>query len=572
MTGAGVHAGHRGVHSPEQAKGRPRPAQRSVGVRLRLYEMLAGERTSRATISVTRSVAVLQTEPDWSHCRDANAEPVSALLRAVSRRTGEPTAETRRSQPHRNRRRDEWRPQLTDQLAPPPLTRTHVADVAAALAVATLAAVGTMLDGSGPGNRDQPRLVRLPIALPTGQQFTSPGHRPIALSPDGSVISSTRRTSSSTCVPMADPVARPIAGASTQTNMGAPAVSPDGQSVAFWVRTGPPNPDRVVGEIRRVPVAGGPPFTVAALDGIVNGLSWEGEWLLFGQADRAWCGFVRVDRSQELIARVEEGQQAQGPQFVGDDAVLFVVKRGRAIATTQEWDQAEMVVQSLTSRERKALGRGSAARVLPTGHIVFVQRGVVMAAPFDVRRKEMTGPPVPVLQGVLRAITGGPGGAGQSSLGSAHFAVSDTGAMAYVAGPPSGSFDERRLVLVDRAGTVEALPPATGAYDAPRVSPDGKRLAVVTTHSDTTAISIYELYGTSALRRLTLEGNNRFPVWSVDGQRMAFQSDREKDLGIFWQRVDGSPPIERLTRARRRHGAHTAGVDAGSATSCCSAR
>jgi Tol biopolymer transport system component len=61
-------------------------------------------------------------------------------------------------------------------------------------------------------------------------------------------------------------------------------------------------------------------------------------------------------------------------------------------------------------------------------------------------------------------------------------------------------------------------------------------------------VAIYELAGTSALRRLTFEGHNRFPVWSADGQRVAFQSDREGDLAIFSQRADGTGPVERLTK------------------------
>ena len=56
---------------------------------------------------------------------------------------------------------------------------------------------------------------------------------------------------------------------------------------------------------------------------------------------------------------------------------------------------------------------------------------------------------------------------------------------------------------------------------------------------------------TSALQRLTIKGRNRYPVWSHDGQRVAFQSDVEGDAGIFWQRADGAGAAERLTRAPR---------------------
>ena len=53
------------------------------------------------------------------------------------------------------------------------------------------------------------------------------------------------------------------------------------------------------------------------------------------------------------------------------------------------------------------------------------------------------------------------------------------------------------------------------------------------------------------MRRLTFGGQNRFPIWSPDGQRVAFQSDREGDLGIFSQPADGNGPVERLTKAAK---------------------
>ena len=83
------------------------------------------------------------------------------------------------------------------------------------------------------------------------------------------------------------------------------------------------------------------------------------------------------------------------------------------------------------------------------------------------------------------------------------------------------------------------------------MSPDGKRIAFGSDDGKEASIWIYELSGTSSMRRLTFEGqgHNRFPVWSADSQRVAFQSDREGDLGIFWQRADGTGTAERLTKA-----------------------
>jgi len=105
--------------------------------------------------------------------------------------------------------------------------------------------------------------------------------------------------------------------------------------------------------------------------------------------------------------------------------------------------------------------------------------------------------------------------------------------------------------LFDRKGESELLKIQPGPYQLPRMSPDGKRIAFGSDDGKEASIWIYDLSGTSSMRRLTFEGqgHNRFPVWSPDSQRVAFQSDREKDLGIFWQRADGTGTAERLTKA-----------------------
>src|SRR5262249_27001943 len=82
----------------------------------------------------------------------------------------------------------------------------------------------------------------------------------------------------------------------------------------------------------------------------------------------------------------------------------------------------------------------------------------------------------------------------------------------------------------------------------PRVSPDGRRLAFESNDGREAFISVYELSGTSSVRRLTFGGNNRAPIWSADGRHVAFQSDREGDNAIFWQPADGGAAA-RLTKA-----------------------
>ncbi|HEX6657373.1 MAG TPA: hypothetical protein VF065_04780, partial [Ilumatobacter sp.] len=115
-------------------------------------------------------------------------------------------------------------------------------------------------------------------------------------------------------------------------------------------------------------------------------------------------------------------------------------------------------------------------------------------------------------------------------------------------GPSSVSSNQLDVALIDRSGTVAPLGLPPGAYEYPRVSPDGKRLAVGVEGAEP-VILLYDMSRSSALRRLTFGGKNRLPIWTANSKRVVFQSDRDGDLGIFWQALDGTAVAERLTTA-----------------------
>jgi Tol biopolymer transport system component len=118
----------------------------------------------------------------------------------------------------------------------------------------------------------------------------------------------------------------------------------------------------------------------------------------------------------------------------------------------------------------------------------------------------------------------------------------------YIPGPTSTTSGQFDLALIERNGTPQPLKLPPGPYEHPRLSPDGKRIAVGSDDGKDAIVWIYDVAGASSARRLTLGGRNRVPVWSADGARVAFQSDRDGDLGLFWQRADGTTAAERLTK------------------------
>ena len=540
MTQAGIILGTAAYMSPDQAKGRLTDKRSDIwAFGCVLYEMLTGKRAFEGEDVSDTLAAVLRGEPDWDALPATTPAPIGKLLRGClqkDRRERVPDIAVARLE-------------IKEALATPAPNGAAAAGGSAtqprplwrrALPVVVTAVVLFALT-AGAVWRLRPAVpstvMRFTMALPDGQQWSSVIGSQIAMSRAGThiVYTANRRLFLRS---LSDLDVRPITGAGNseraqQTN---PVFSPDGQSIAYW--------EQGDGTIKRIALSGGAAVTICQADGPF-GMSWEGDTIFFGQGSK---GIMRVSANggkPEPVASVKVGELAHGPQLLPDgQTLLFTLATG---ADTDRWAKARIVAESLKSHERKTLiDGGSDARYLPTGHLVYALGGVVFAVPFDVKRMTLSGGPVPIVEGVRQALTGG--------SGSAQLGISDTGSLAYVPGPvltTSGTSGQTSVGLFDRKGGSALLKIQPGAYQLPRMSPDGKRIAFGSDDGKEASIWIYELSGTTSMRRLTFEGqgHNRFPVWSADGQRVAFQSDREGDLGIFWQRADGAGTAERLTKA-----------------------
>jgi Tol biopolymer transport system component len=102
---------------------------------------------------------------------------------------------------------------------------------------------------------------------------------------------------------------------------------------------------------------------------------------------------------------------------------------------------------------------------------------------------------------------------------------------------------------VDRNGGVNALNVLPKEYLSPRLSPDGQTLVVQSVEDSENVLWLYDLAGDTAIQQLTFEGNNNRPVWTPDGQRITFSSDRDGTMSLYWMPADGSGAAERLTTA-----------------------
>ncbi len=134
--------------------------------------------------------------------------------------------------------------------------------------------------------------------------------------------------------------------------------------------------------------------------------------------------------------------------------------------------------------------------------------------------------------------------------GAAQYSVSATGSLVYVSGGVQAA--QRRLVWVNRHGAEQPLPAPVHAYRQPRLSPDGRRVAVAIEEQET-QVWLFDLVRETSTR-FTFEGTTNFnPTWTPDGKRIAFQSNREGPQNLFRQLADGSGGLERLTTSEYNH-------------------
>jgi serine/threonine protein kinase/Tol biopolymer transport system component len=526
VTRTGVLLGTAAYMSPEQAKGRPADKRSDVwAFGCVCYEMLTGRRAFGGEDVSDTLAAVLRGEPDWTAWPDTAPLHIRVLVEGCVRKDRkERIADISTARFVLNERRAVPEAALPSRFVVRQRPWILPAVVAAIAAIAGI--VGWSVRPSG--NEIVTGITRFSIPLSENQQFTNPGRPLLAISPDGTqvVYVANRRLY---LRPRSEPEARPIAGTEGSAGVASPVFSPDGQSIAFWSAA-----DRT---LKRIAVSGGTAVTICPADP-VWGVTWGTDGILFGQDTK---GIMRVPAeggTPEVLVEMKSREVAFGPQSLpGGRGTLFTVVTprpglGRAAA--------RIVVQTGGSNEPQTLIEGgSSARYLPEiGRIVYADEGRLFAVAFDLQKLKVMSKPVPVLEGVARA---GPA--------VAHFSVSDTGSLVYIPGPAAISTPPQfKLALLDEAGKTELLKIREGWYESPRVSPDGKQIALGILDDKEANIWIYDLTRTSVPRRLTFGRSDRFPIWSADGRYVAFQSRSEGDLAIFWQRSDFSGTPERITR------------------------
>jgi serine/threonine-protein kinase len=190
------------------------------------------------------------------------------------------------------------------------------------------------------------------------------------------------------------------------------------------------------------------------------------------------------------------------------------------------------VLSIKTGKSTILIEKATDAHYSPSGHLLYLSRGAILAVPFDEKQLKVTGTPLPALQGIQT-----------SGREFAQFAVARNGTLAYVPGVAAGNHNT--LVSIDRTGKESTLPAPLQAYEDLALSPDGKQLATTIIGEQQWNVWIYGLQQ-KTFTRLTFEGDNRDPIWSADGKRVIYASSRNGRKSLFWKPVAGTGGEEEL--------------------------
>jgi len=530
-TQAGIILGTASYMAPEQARGKAVDKRADIwSFGVVFFEMLSGTRLfAGETVSDTLA-AVLKTDPGWTLLPSGTPPSVRRLLhRCLDRDT-------------RTRLRDIGearialeRPAPVGEAPPAAVSPPHMR-IARALpwalcAVAIALAAWGLSRGAG-GDPAPLDVVHLDIGFPPDVEPVTGRQGGLAISPDGRTVAMVgfkngmrrlfvRRLATPEAVDVSD-------------TSGAGVFSPDSASVAFI---------RNSMALTRVSLADGQPFTLASGSDFISGVSlaWGPKDIVFTRGGSLWSmpaagGVARPLTS--LDPSREEVLHSDPLVLPGGRKVLF-----SRLTTAQGTERIEAI--PLEGGKRSVVVEGATTPIWsPTGHLLFGREGAVWAVPFDPVTVTTRGAAVPVIP---------PGVVGTVRTGSLGFQLSANGTLFFV---PIG-FDNKRFVSVGRDGAELPLALPPDSYGNPRISPDGRRIAVEREGSVVESIDLAR--GTRAVVVPAAVGTN-FPIWTSDGASLLFRHFNVP----FWAAADGSGKTGPVPAGDVNTSPASAGPDAGS--------
>jgi len=525
VTAEGTIVGTFQYMSPEQVEGKDLDGRSDIfSLGAVLYEMVTGKKAFEGKSQLSVASAILEREPPAINSAKRPTPPTldHTIRRCLAKDREERWQTAKDLALELKWVEDNGRLDLLDSNVQPKRARASAIRVlvwggASLLLAAVAGLAGWMMRPASP------LLVsRVVVTLPSGQRLARLDEPAIAISDDGTQLAYVALEGNTQQIylrSMDNPKPRAIPG--TEGGIS-PFFSPDGQSLGFFADE----------KLKKVLLSEGAVVTLGDATS-PHGGSWSQQGMIafgslpIGPLQQTPDGAA----APQPLTQLEKGEVShRSPQFLPDGKSLLYVTG----TSSFNWGSEAQLVAQQGIRGRHNLMSGIVSpRYASSGHLLFAQDGNILAAPFDVRSLAIAGPAAPVVEGVSQS----------RITGATQYAVSKTGSLVFVSG--GMQTDHRKLVWVERNGKEQAIPAPVRAYLFPRLSPDGKHVAMGITEEGTHLWS-YDL-ARETLTRLTFRGDqNLNAVWSPDGEKIAFRSHLDAADGIYVQRSDGSGELQKL--------------------------
>lgn len=324
--------------------------------------------------------------------------------------------------------------------------------------------------------------------------------------------------------------ARPLPGTEGVGNYP-PSWSPDSRFIGFSIGN----------KFMKVDVSGGPPQTLSELPGNLGSSAWNRNGVILITATPG--PMMQVPEAGGIPSPVTALDPSRQEPFHGRPAFLPDGRHFLYVRFSSNPEYHGTYIGSLDAKpqdqdRRRLLPGGFGVFYAPSsdpalGHVLFVRETTLMAQPFDARKLELTGLPIPVAEQV----------GNDGSMG-AFFSASENGTLAFRGGGRLGL----QLTWFDRSGNVSSRVGDPAPHSDLALSSDGTRVASF--HAEAQLdIWLYDFARGVSTRFTFAPSIDRYPLWSPDGSRLVFASNRSGHFDLYQKASNGTGDDELLFKS-----------------------